>query len=175
MPLTTGLLLNGYRSLAEVCAPLAADLERCFWIVDLYSGPFHFDWLYPSEENEALADASSWHPPAFPNPSTPGFRPGTIPRLADRLVIDEWSYYFAIDSPQDIAARRATLLAKHIGDLTEPFLRDLDKAADLFFMHVDGWWEFYTARPDWLARLRAAWPDAVLHPLNRAGNPPPIS
>ncbi|MFO0969588.1 MAG: hypothetical protein U0793_28855 [Gemmataceae bacterium] len=65
MPLATGLLLNGYRSLAEVCAPLAADLGRCFWVVDIQSGPFRSDSILASDENEALADSCFLDLPAF--------------------------------------------------------------------------------------------------------------
>jgi hypothetical protein len=172
MPIATGLALNGRRSLSEVCAPLAADLDRCFWMVDLYSGPFLAHWLFASEENEATFDRQYWDVPAFADTSTHGFRPGTIPRLAEHLVLDEWSYYFAIDGREDAALRRATLLAGHIGDWRESFLRRLDEAADLFLCHVDGWWEFYTGRPEWLSRLRGAWPDCLVRPLARAGTPP---
>src|SRR5256885_1079245 len=136
MPIVACVVLKGYRSLSEVCGPLAADLDRCFWVVDLYSGPFRADWMFASADNEALAEQQFWDMPAFADTSTHGFRPGTIPRLAEHLIVDEWSYYFAIDAPEDMALRRASLLVGHIGDLTEGFLRRLDGAADLFICHV---------------------------------------
>jgi hypothetical protein len=172
MPILVGLVLNGRRSLAEVCAPLAADLDRCFWVVDLYSGPFRCDWLFASADNETRAEQQFWDVPVFAETLTHGFRPGTIPRLADCLILDEWSYYFAIDAPEDVALQRAPLLAEHVGDLGEAILRGLDAAADLFICHVDGWWEFYTGRSEWFDRLRAAWPDCVVRPVARAGRPP---
>jgi hypothetical protein len=172
MPITAGLVLKGRRSLAEVCAPLAADLDRCFWVVDLYSGPFRSDWLFASADNEALAERQFWDLPAFEDTSTHGFRPGTIPRLADLLILDEWSYYFALGGHEDVALRRASLLAGRPWDLSERFLRGLDAAADLFLCHVDGWWQFYTGRADWFNRLRAAWADCAVLPLGRVGPPP---
>ena len=45
-----------------------------------------------------LAEQQYWEIPAFADTSTYGFRPGTIPRLADHLVIDEWSYKIAINT-----------------------------------------------------------------------------
>jgi hypothetical protein len=63
------------------------------------------------------------------------------------------------------------MLAGHIGELSVRFLRQLDVAADLFLCHVDGWWEVYTGRPAWFDRLRSAWADCVVRPLERAGSP----
>jgi len=172
MPINTGLILDGYRSLPEVCTPLAAELARCFWVVDLQNGPFDSSWLYESDQNEALVERQWWEVPALANTSTSGLRPGTIPRLANRLIVDECSYYFAIDAPERQAILRATALAGHIGDFSMSFLRDLDGLADLLICHVDGWWEFYCGRPDWYDRLRSAWPDINERALGEAGTPP---
>jgi hypothetical protein len=172
MSIETGFALDGRRSLREVCAPLADELARCFWVIDLYSGPLKILWLYESLENEALADRQAWDVPAYRGGLTRGFRPGTLPRLADQFVFDEQSYYFAIDAPEDEALRRAAGLNGHIGVFGEPFLRDLDRAADLLIAHVDGWWEFYCGRADWVRRLRAAWPELEERPLGRAFTPP---
>jgi hypothetical protein len=172
MSIDTGFALDGYRSLREVCAPLADELAHCFWVIDLYSGPLKILWLYESEENETLADRQEWAVSAFRDSSTRGFRPGTLPRLADQFVFDEQSYYYAIDAPEDEALRRAAALGGHIGDLSERFLRDLDRAADLLITHVDRWWEFYCGRADWARRLRAAWPELEERSLDRAFTPP---
>ena len=172
MPIDVGLVLPGNLSLHEVCAPLADELSRCFWVVDIQSGPFDSLWLYQSPENEALVDRQSWPVPAFGHTSTTGFRPGSLPLLADHLISDEYRYFFVIDAPGEVALPRATTLARHIGDLSENFLRDLGGAADLFLCDADGWWEIYCGRPDWIARLRAAWPDLRARPLSRGGKAP---
>lgn len=89
MVIDTRLILSGNRSLPEVCAPLAAEFERCFWVVDLYYGPFKTAWLSESDENEALFGRQYWKVPAIANTSMHGFRPGTIPQLAEHLIVDE--------------------------------------------------------------------------------------
>ncbi len=166
MPVESGLVLDGYRSLTEVCAPLANELSLCFWVVDSQSGPFDSAWLYELEENEALIESLWWAGPALANTSTNGLRPGSIPRLAGRLIVDEWSHYFAIDAPEAQALARATALASHMGDFSEPFLRNLDSLADLFICHADGWWEFFCRRPDWSRRLLSAWPNCFERDLS---------
>ena len=88
--------------------------------------------------NEALVESLWWEVPVLASTSTNGLRPGSIPRLANRMIVDECSYYFAIDAPEPQALARATALACHIGDFSEPLLRDLDGLADLFICHVDG-------------------------------------
>jgi hypothetical protein len=98
MPVAAGLVLAGYRFLSDVCRPLAAELSRCYWVVDLYSGPFRTDWMFASAENEALAENQFWDIPEFTSTSTHGFAPGAIPRLADHLILDEWSCYYVIDA-----------------------------------------------------------------------------
>jgi hypothetical protein len=177
MSLETGFALDGYRSLGEVCAPLADELARCYWLLDLYSGPWDIMWLWESAENEALADRQEWAVPGSEGGMPRGFRPGTLPRLADRFVFDEQQYYYAIDATDEAdAARRAAALYRHqrdAGGLREPFLRGVDAAVDLMIAHVDGWWEFYCGRPDWVARLRAAWPaELEERPIDRAWTPP---
>jgi hypothetical protein len=172
MPVASGLVLDGYRALAEVCAPLAAELSLCFWVVDIQSGPFDSLWMFETEANEALVDGLLCEIPALENTATCVLRPGSIPLLADRLIVDEWSYYFAIDAPEPQALARATALACHIGDFSEPFLRDLDGLADLFICHIDGWWELYCGRPDWSRRLLSAWPECFERDLSQACRPP---
>ena len=132
MPIDAGFVLSGNHPLREICEPLANELSRCFWVTDVQSGPFNSLWLYESAENETLAEEQLWDVPAFKNTSTFGLRPGSLPLLADHLISDEYSYYFAIDAPEHQALPRATSLARRIGDFSEPFLGRLDTLADLF-------------------------------------------
>jgi hypothetical protein len=172
MPVTHGIILDGYRSLPEVCAPLATEFERCFWVICVQSGPFDFGWLFESERNEALVERQLVDVPALDNSGTCVLRPGSIPRLANHLVVDEWSYFFAIDAPEPQVRFRAEILNRHMGDFSEPFLRRLDEFADLFICHIGGWWEFYCGRADWSRQLRFAWPDSVERALSQAGEAP---
>ena len=172
MSTDVGLVLPGKHSLREVCAPLADELSRCFWVVDIQSGPFDSLWLFESPENEALVERQSWRVPAFGHSSTAGFRPGSLPLLADHLISDEYRYFFVIDAPEELARPRAATLARHVGDFSENFLQDLGGAADLFLCDADGWWEIYCRKPDWVARLRADWPELRERPLGSGGKAP---
>lgn len=166
MSIETGLLLRAYRPFAEILAPLGDKVSGCFWVIDVQAGVFN------GTEEERAVDEVYWAVPAFKNSSTIGLRPGSLPRLARHINVDEWSYYYALDQPEPVALRHATELEKHIGDFSEGLLERLDTLADLFICHVDGWWEFYSARREWLYLLRAAWPDIQERPLRDATIPP---
>lgn len=172
MPTLPGLVLPGDRSLPEVLAPVADELPRCFWVADAQGGPLDSLWLFESDENDALVERLEWDVPAFRDTSTRGYRPGTVPRLARQFLVDEWSYYWAIDAAEPEALRRATALARHVGDFTEGFLERLSEVADLFVCHADGWWECFTARPDWHRRLREGITGCRERPLTLAGRSP---
>jgi hypothetical protein len=155
-----GLVLNGCRSLSKICAPLANELQRCFWVVDAQSGPFRGG--FASVEGQMLYEKCYWNIPAFANTSSHGLRPGTIPKFAAKLILDEWSYFYAIDSSEDIALQRTAFLQGNIGNLSKDYLKWLEAGADLLIVHGDGWWEFYTPRKSWFERLQAAWPECFL-------------
>ena len=171
MPVTAGLVLDGEHSLPEVCAPLAADLRRCFCVVDIQAGPLDSLWLFASLEHERTVEELSWKLPSFANTSTRGFRAGSWPRLAAHLLVDEWSYYYFIDAPEAEASARASKLATHIGDFSEDYLQRLDRHADLFICHGDGWWEFFTGRPEWHRTLFSQLAGCRERSLAQAGNP----
>ena len=156
MPVTSGLILNGRRSFAEVCAPLALELADCYWAVD-HDWQIDHEWYYESDDHQALVDSLRWDLPSLRGRFA-GFRPGLVPRLADRLIVDEWSFLYAIEGPDTRAEARATRLASYEGVYSTAFIRNIECYADLLLCHIDGWWEFYSARPDWLERLRSAWP-----------------
>src|SRR5689334_21769313 len=92
-----GLVLAGDHPLDSVLRPLAPYLTRCHWIIDDQSGPFDSSWMYESPENEELLDRESLDVLECENTSTTCWRPRTLPRLAAHLVVDEWTYFFAID------------------------------------------------------------------------------
>jgi len=168
-----GLVLNGDRSLTDVCAPLANELQRCFWVVDAQAGLFRSGCC--SDEGLALSERYGWNIPAFANTSTNGLRPGLIPDAAEKLIVDEWSYYYAIDSPEEVALERAAFLERNIGNLSKDNLKWLAAGADLLIVHVDGWWEFYTPRKAWFERLQSAWPECYSRSLALAGSPPELA
>jgi hypothetical protein len=172
MPIESGLVLTGNHRLEAVCHPLSADLSRCYWIVDDQAGPFDSLWIYESPEHEAMLDRLFLDVPECRDSSTTCWRPRTLAELASHLVVDEWTYFFAIDAPEAEACRRAGHIARHIGDLPEGFFESLDDFADLFLFHADGWWEFYPTRPDWHQRLRCGLPGCTERESRLAGQPP---
>jgi hypothetical protein len=171
MPVHVGLVLPGYRPLTDILAPLADELAGCFWLVDVQLGVFNAEWML-EEANETLLEKLFWRVPGFKNSSTLGLRPGSLPRLAPHLNVDEWSYYIAIDRPEDEALKCAERLARHNNYVAEPFLKQLETLWDLFICHADGWWEFYSAREDWYQRLQGAWPEVRERAVREAGTPP---
>ena len=168
MAVELGIICPGYRPLADVCIPLATELARCYWVVDVQAGALGAAWMI---DNYALFDRHLLDVPAFRHSSTRGFRPGFLPRFAREINVDEWSYFFAIDAEEMTALERANHLAK-CEWLSEGFLCRLDSLADLLMCHGDGWWEFYTGRSEWHRRLLAAWPESAERPLRHAGTPP---
>lgn len=101
MPVKSGLVLEGYHRLEVICRPLSAYLTRCYWVIDDQTGPFDSPWIYESPENEALHDRQLLDVPECENTSTTCWRPKTLPNLATHLVVDEWTYFFAIDAPEE--------------------------------------------------------------------------
>jgi hypothetical protein len=189
MPVKSGLVLTGDDRLEVICRPLSTSLTRCSWVIDDQTGPFDSRWIYESPENQALLARQFLDVPECRNSSTTCWRPRTLPKLAGHLIVDEWTYFFAIDAPEEEARQRAGRIARRIGDLSREFFADLDGLADLFLFHADGWWEFYTARPHWHDRLRNSFPGgsccpATSSPRTRScsgwtsvasGSPTPIS
>ena len=173
MAVKSGLVLKGYHPVEVVCRPLSAELARCYWVINDQAGPFDFLWTYETPENEAFIDSQFLEVPACENTSTTCWRPGTLPNLASRVVVDEWTYFFAIDAPEQEVCSRAGRIDEHIGDLSCEFLERLDGLADLFMLHVDGWWELYTVRSDWHDRLLSGLPGSPRGRGNKRENRQP--
>ena len=171
MPIASGLVLNGYFSLKEICEPLSTEWAQSYCVIDVQAGPINSLWVFDSPENESLYDQLHWEVPAFANTSTQGYRPGTLPRLAEHFNVDEWSYYYAIHASEHEALQRATALARH-GAFSKSFLEQLDKYADLFVCHGVGWWEFYSGHAEWLNKLKSWWSDCRERPLSQASKSP---
>jgi hypothetical protein len=166
-----GLVLRGSHRLEDLLRPLHPYPTRCHWIIDDQTGPFDSVWIYGSPENEALI-ARQQDVAECRDTTTSCWRPRTLPKLSAHVVVDEWTYFFAIDAPEDEVRRRAGHLSRRIGDLSEEFFSRLDVLADLFMFHADGWWEFYATCPDWHGRLQSGLAGCVLRTARRAGEPP---
>ena len=166
-----GIILAGEQKLSAVMHPLAAELAPCYWLLDVQSGPFDSRWLDASPENQAMVERKWVNVPACDG-SASCWRPHTFPQLADHVVIDEWTYFFAMNCREEDLARRAEWIVRRIGKMDAEFFGGLGGVADLFLFHADGWWEFYAPQAAWRVKLAAAFPTGVERSWREAGEPP---
>jgi hypothetical protein len=167
-----GVVLPGYLPFRAVIQPLAVEVAPCFWLIDDQSGPFDSRWVYASPANEALRERKWFDAPECRNTSASCWRPHTFPRLAEHIVVDEWTYFFAMRCREDEVPQRAAWIVRHIGKLTGEFFEHLSRAADLFLFHADGWWELYTHHVGWSRKFRPVFPASYERSWQKAGQPP---
>ena len=167
--LPPGIIIPRPAELRAVLEPLAGELADCYWLVETQSGPFR-DYYVP--EKEAAYDALALDTEACRDTSCSTWRPGTLPDHADQLVVDEWTYLFAMRCDESDVAARAAWLMPHIGRFGAGFFAGFESVVDLFVMHVDGWWEVYTRHSEWHRQLRRAFPESFERSVAEAGAPP---
>lgn len=163
------LVIARAAELRDVLEPLARELGDCYWLVETQSGPFR-DYFLPGKES--VYDALMIDTEVCRDTSCSTWRPGTLPEHADPFVVDEWTYLFAICCEESELAARAEWLVPHIGRFGAEFFTGFEAVADLFVMHVDGWWELYTPHPEWHRRLRLAFPESLERSVAELGKPP---
>jgi hypothetical protein len=164
---TAGIILNEDKPLAALVAPIAAELSDCYWLIDSQAG-----WGLPPESQDELYDEKFVRTDACEYRSCSCWRPGTFPEHADDLLIDEWTYLFAMRCEASDVERRAARLVRRLGRFDAEFFDGLEAVADAFFMHVDGWWEIYTFHREWRRRLCQAFPGATERTCEQVGRPP---
>lgn len=167
-----GIVLARKPRLPTILRPLATELAPCYWLVDVQWGPFKPGWQFGSAENEALIAKKLVDVPACRDVISTCWGPHTFPRLAEHVVIDEWSYFFAMKCRKDDVDRRAEWIVPRIGRLGADFFDGLGDVADLFLVHADGWWEFYSPHATWRAKFAAAFPRSVERSWREAGEAP---
>lgn len=134
-------------------APISEFCSNCEWAVDLYSGPFrHFHFIDDDDTRNLLHLFHDW-----PDAPFVWFRKGVLPRYADDLILDEWSYYLAYD-PAMISGLE---LRRRAGDGIHPrpelfsLIREFNL---LYIIRVDeGWWEAYCTIPAVHEALLSGW------------------
>ena len=167
--ITSGLVIPRPAGLPAVLAPLANELAHCYWLIDTQSGPFR-DYSLPGRE--AVYDKLLVETDACRDTSCSCWRPGTLPRYARQVVVDEWTYLFAMQCDRAAVSERAAWLWRQSGKFDDAFFAGLSAVADLFFMHGDGWWEVYTPHDDWRCELRSAFANSFTRSAAEAGRPP---
>jgi hypothetical protein len=166
--ISTGLIIRGYEPFEAVIRPIATELESCYWLFDIQAGT----WRLATDDLDTLYDEKFVRTDTCDHTSMSCWRPGTIPKRAAELIIDEWSYLFAMRCEESDVERRAAWLSRRIGKFDEDFFAGLEGAADAFFMHVEGWWEIYVADPEWRRMLRQAFPSSAERTYREVGRPP---
>jgi hypothetical protein len=84
------------------------------------------------------------HVPEFGDTDQHLFRSGVFPRFAELLVVDEWTYLFALDGPEESAKQNALKIEGCAGGwLSRTFFEVVESSTLGFFIYVDGFWEVY--------------------------------
>ena len=167
--ITSGLVIRQTMPLKTILAPFAAELSKCYWLIETQSGPFRDHHL---PDKEAAYEKLFFETDACRDSSCTCWRPGTLPRHAEQVVIDEWTYLFAMRCDESSVAQRASWLRRKLGRFDAEFFAKLGEVSDLFLMHVDGWWEIYTAHEEWQREFRIAFPRSLKRSAGEAGRPP---
>ena len=142
-----GLYSRSENPFVDILAPMFERLDSLYWIVDCQSGPIKHDWRDATEENENAFLGLFLTRPGHQNVSSKTWRPGSFSVVKDHLCFDEWSSFLGFQSSESEAAAKAERLWKP--ELySDEFWRGLKREGELYLVHMDGWWEFYPARPD---------------------------
>jgi hypothetical protein len=128
-----------------------------YWLVCTQGGPFSTTDKPNFEELEAETSSFILDVSEFRDSDLHLFRPGVFPQFLKFLVVDEWTYLFALDGPAESAKKNALELKKCWQDdyLSRAFFGAVATATLGFFMYVDEFWEVYlrdqSSRADLLA------------------------
>lgn len=162
----TGLSYPEY-PFAELFAPLLPELDTLWWNTSFQQSPYPWDWreANPNWEHWLFLEvAVENRSPAYL------WRPGKFSTLAPLLEFDEWSQMRGfVAAESDLAAiaeasQSWTPLRNH-WPLLEPW-------QGIHIVWIDGWWEVYTPRRDWLERLNTHRPGRWISSDNYGRNYP---
>lgn len=162
-----GIILHTDLAFAEVIRPLASEVGLCFWLIDHQSAN-PFDSLYVSKHAQAF-EKKRLDVPIGRRSVVSCWRPYTFPRLADRVRLDEWTYFWGIKCNETEVSDRVKWLDEHPQLTSDAFSR---MGADILLFWPDGWWEIYTSHDDWRQKLRQAFPNSYERSWRKAGELP---
>ncbi len=135
----------------EVFGSVLADLDRYYWHIDTQSGPFGITDKPNFRKLDAEIDRYRVPVPEFRDTSTSLWRPGVL-RFADLLVIDEWAMLIGILGDESAAVAAAVEIDK-VQRYSPQFFDLIQKRADCAVLHIDGWWEVYSANSHLMDRI----------------------
>ena len=115
-----------------------------FWLVCTQAGPFAITDKPNFEELAVETSSLIVDVPEFRNTDVHLLQPGVFPQFSKFLVIDEWTYLFALEGPLELAKQSALKVEDHARDRpSKTFFEAVESNALGFFMYVDGFWEAY--------------------------------
>jgi hypothetical protein len=141
-------------TLTAAIAPVADRCTALAWAVSIQSGLLrHGDdddeivdsWVRHAAGDDIAANRMTW------------LERGFLPALAERLILDEWTYYLGFNPDKVSADTLATNLSHDI--YPRPLLFEAIARFDLLYvLRVDeGWWEAYAANGGVVRELRDGW------------------
>jgi hypothetical protein len=140
-------------TLTAAMAPVADRCAQLDWAVDLYGG------FLRTEDDEEDPELKPFLQEDVDRLPRPWLGRGFLPQYADRLALDEWSYYLGFDSTSHSPAELVRRLGPGWGLQPRPVLFQIIEEWNLLYMlRVDtGWWEAYTPDNDVLDQLLRGW------------------
>ncbi|MGE3316661.1 MAG: hypothetical protein AB7O26_16210 [Planctomycetaceae bacterium] len=144
-------------TLAAALAPIAEMCEQLAWAVCLQSGPLQYP--YWDEDDPTNSDVLSYLDDAYSEErKTPIFRRGFLPRYAECLVMDEWSYYLGFDADKHLPAELDRQMGINGLCPRRKLFEIVEEYNALYIVRVDiGWWEGYHSDQNLLEQLRRGW------------------
>ena len=147
----TGLSYPEY-PFAELFAPILPELDALYWDAEFQSTPYRWEWLF--ENREWLEAIEIKVESSYPEVPALLWRPGALSILAPHLVFDEWSYLTGFSATED-GMKSIIRETSRSNFVREDHLMLIKKLQGIRIVQVDGWWEVYTPRQEWLERLNA--------------------
>ena len=115
-----------------------------YWLICTQAGPFSVTYTPNFEDLEEETSSFIVDVPEFRGTDKHLFRPGVFPRFAKLLVMDEWTYLFALDGPEESAKQNALKIEKCSGNwLSSEFFGTVQSNTLGFFMYGGRFWEIY--------------------------------
>ena len=139
----------GETPFSTLFAPILPPLNELWWLVNFQSNPFDFDW---ETQNEQLLGEAMLRLPVLETSGSLLWRPSNLARLIPGIkVFGEWSsltgFACKAEDPTD-AVRRLE------GSPTVfPAFDEIERLGGILIVQVDGWWEVYSSREEWLESL----------------------
>jgi hypothetical protein len=137
--------LCAYSKSREFPGPIEAAVShvlRKYWLVSTQSGPFRITDKPNFRQLDDEIDSFTVDVPQFRDTDTSLFRRGIFPKLANILVIDEWTYLLALNGPEEEAVKIAVELVE--GEwLSSKFFEVVESKTLGFFLYASGFWEIY--------------------------------